>query len=120
MYRFLDIFFIVFHTLWILFNLFGWIWDKTRFLNLITLLLTGGSWFILGIWYGIGYCPCTQWHWEARRELGYTEMPNSYTKFLVDTLTGLDVNAQLVDIATVLFFFIALGISVYLNIFKSS
>lgn len=116
MLHFLDIFFIVFHTLLILFNLFGWIWEKTRKLNLITLLLTAFSWFVLGIRYGFGYCPCTDWHWNVRQELGYTDMPNSYIKFLVDTFTGLDVDAQLVDVGTAVFFFAALFISLYLNV----
>ena len=65
MYKFLDIFFIVFHTSLIFFNLFGWIWKYTRRANLVALLLTGGSWFILGLYYGIGYCPFTEWHWEV-------------------------------------------------------
>ena len=56
----IDLFFVVFHTSLTLFNALGWIGYKTRKLNLVTLLLTGGSWFILGIFYGIGYCPLTE------------------------------------------------------------
>lgn len=115
MYALLDIGFIVFHSGLILFNLFGWIWKSTRPWNLVTLLLTGLSWFFLGIWYGWGYCPCTDWHWQVRRELGYTDMPHSYIKFLVEYLTGIEVSAELVDTATVVLFFIALFISVYVN-----
>ena len=54
-YQLLNIFFFVFHTLLMLFNCFGWAWKKTRPWNLVTLLLTAGSWFIVGIWYGWGY-----------------------------------------------------------------
>ena len=118
MYQFLDLFFITFHSLLILFNLFGWIWEKTRKWNLLTLSATAFSWIILGIWYGFGYCPCTHWHWLVRRELGYYDMPNSYIKFLVDLLTGWDVNPALVDWATGILFAAALIISVYTN-FKS-
>ena len=57
--EFLNIFFFFFHTAIMLFNCFGWIWKKTRRLNLVTLLLTAGSWFILGIWFGWGYCLCS-------------------------------------------------------------
>jgi len=57
-YRFLDIFFVIFHTSLITFNLFGWIWKKTRLANLITLGLTGASWLFLGLIVGVlGYCP---------------------------------------------------------------
>jgi hypothetical protein len=115
MYVILDISFLVFHTGWILFNLFGWIWTQTRRWNLATLLLTAFSWFVLGIWYGFGYCPCTHWHWLVRRELGYTEMPQSYIKFLIQELTGLNLNAALVDVGTAVFFFVALLISLYVN-----
>lgn len=112
----LDKFFIVFHSSLILFNLFGWCWRKTRRLNLIVLMLTAGSWFFLGIWYGFGYCPSTDWHWEVRSRLGYMDMPHSYTKFLVDTITGLDVPAHLMDAAAVTGLGIALAASVWTNI----
>lgn len=115
MYAFLNVFFFVFHTGLILFNGLGWIWKKTRKANLITLLLTGGSWTVLGLWYGFGYCPSTDWHWQVRRELGYHDMPRSYMKFLVDTLTGWDVNAHAVDTATLVFFLGALVTSLLLN-----
>lgn len=115
MYALLDIGFIIFHTALILFNLFGWIWDTTRRWNLAILLLTAFSWFGLGIWYGFGYCPSTDWHWQVRRELGYTDMPNSYIKFLIEQLTGLNLSAALVDTATAIFFFLALIISLYVN-----
>lgn len=115
MYELLNITFIVFHTVWILFNLFGWIWKPTRPWNLVTLSLTAFSWFILGIWYGFGYCPCTHWHWLVRRELGYTNMPNSYIKFLIHELTGLNLDAALVDAGTAVFFLVAFIISLYVN-----
>ena len=116
MYEALDITFIVFHSALILFNLFGWIWKKTRKLNLITLSLTAFSWIILGIWYGFGYCPCTHWHWMVRRELGYADMPASYIKFLVDTLTGLEFSAYTVDLWTGILFGLAFLISIYVNL----
>lgn len=116
MNAFLNIFFFGFHSAWIVFNLFGWFWRKTRLANLVTLLLTAFSWFILGIWYGFGYCPSTDWHWQVRARLGYPHMPDSYTKFLVDSLTGLDVNAQLVDIFTVVFFLLAFAASAWINL----
>jgi len=116
MYQVLDIFFLLFHTLLILFNLFGWIWEKTRLLNLITLSLTAFSWVVLGFWYGFGYCPCTDWHWMVRRERGLTDMPDSYIKFLVDTWTGIEVSTPTVDLWTGILFVLALSVSIYCNV----
>ncbi|MCK4805313.1 MAG: DUF2784 family protein [Spirochaetes bacterium] len=116
MYIILDKFFFVFHTTLIAFNLFGWIWKKTRKANLIVLFLTVFSWFILGIWYGFGFCPSTEWHWFVRMKLGRYDMPYSYTKFLVDSLTGMNVNAKLVDVCTVTFLIMALSASIYTNV----
>ncbi len=116
MYYLLDKFFFVFHSTIIVFNLFGWMWKKTRQTNLMVLSLTGASWFVLGIWYGIGYCPCTDWHWQVRMELGHLDVPNSYVKFLIDSVTGLNVNTRLVDGMTLTLFILALGASIYTNV----
>ncbi|MEN8228635.1 MAG: DUF2784 domain-containing protein [Bacteroidota bacterium] len=113
--KFLDIFFTLFHTCLVFFNLFGWIWKKTRRLNLICLLLTGASWLVLGIFYGFGYCPLTDWHFNILRKLGYTDLPDSYLSFLVTRLTGLQIDQSLVDAVTLWGLIIALMISLYLN-----
>ena len=114
--KFLDIFFTVFHTCLVLFNLFGWIWKKTRLLNLIVLLLTAGSWLILGIFYGFGYCPLTDWHFSILGKLGYTNLPDSYLSFLFTRLSGLPIQQSLVDAVTLWGLIIALVISLYLNL----
>ena len=114
--HFLDIFFVLFHTFLILFNLFGWIWKPTRIANLVTLLLTGGSWFILGLIVGTpGYCPLTDLHFKILGSLGKTMLPESYVKYLADRLTGLDFSTKLVDIATLLAFCTALLVSLLVN-----
>lgn len=116
MYAFLDKFFFVFHSTLIVFNLLGWIWKKTRLANLVVILLTFLSWFILGIWYGFGYCPSTDWHWLVRKKMGYYDLPSTYTKFLIDSLTGWDVNPELVKILTVLLLALALFASIWTNV----
>lgn len=116
MYRLLDIFFLVFHSGIIVFNVLGWIPKATQRLNLITLILTGLSWFVLGIFYGIGYCPFTDWHWQVLRKLGKSGLPNSYIKYLLDRITGVDVNATFIDYMTAILFFVALACSVFVNI----
>jgi len=117
LYRILDILFVVFHTSLTLFNLLGWIWNKTRLANLITLALTGASWLFLGLLVGmLGYCPLTDWHFDILEKLGKTDLPTSYIKYLIDRLTGLDVNQTLVDKVTLYSFIAALAISLFLNI----
>ncbi|MFZ0280471.1 MAG: DUF2784 domain-containing protein [Bacteroidales bacterium] len=114
--RILDIFFVVFHTTLILFNSFGWIWYKTRRLNLVTLLLTGSSWLFLGLIVGtLGYCPLTDWHFNILAKLGKTNIPDSYVKYLGDRLTGLDLNASLIDDITLYTFIAALVLSIIFN-----
>lgn len=87
-YWILNYFFFGFHTCLIIFNVFGWIFHKIRRWNLLTLLVTAFSWFLLGIWYGWGYCLCTDWHWEVRRHLGFHDSSRSYIHFLLLEMTG--------------------------------
>lgn len=112
----LDIFFISFHTIFSIFNMTGWIWRKTRPLHLVTITLTGLSWFFLGIWYGWGYCFCTDWHWQVREALGNPVTSWSYIHFLIKELTGIDTNPALVDAVTLAVFFAALGLSFFLSL----
>jgi hypothetical protein len=84
--------------------------------NLIVILLTVFSWTILGIWYGWGFCPCTDWHWRVRIKLGYLDMPSSYTKFLIDSLTGLEINETLANTLAVTLLTLALVASVVTNV----
>jgi hypothetical protein len=116
MWQFLDYFFIAFHTSLILFNLFAWIPPVTRRWNLVTLSLTAFSWFVLGIWYGWGYCFCTDWHWGVRQRLGYHDMPHSYVSFLVEQLTGLSLRNGLVNAMTAVLFFLSLAASLWMNL----
>lgn len=98
--KFLDIFFTVFHTSLVLFILTGWLWRKTRKLHLAVVLLTAASWLILGIFYGLGYCPFTEWHFNVLEKLGHTGLPASYISFLVMRITGLRPDQGLVDAFT--------------------
>jgi hypothetical protein len=111
----IDYFFILFHSALILFNVFGWVIPKWRFANLISLSVTAFSWFILGIWYGIGYCPFTDWHWKVRQLLGYNDESNSYIHFLVLKIVGVNLPENWVDKATLIVFLLAFFISIILN-----
>jgi hypothetical protein len=116
MYVFLNLGFFVFHSTLIVFNLLGWMWKKTRRIHLFVILLTAFSWSILGLWYGFGYCPLTDWHYKVRMKLGHYDMPESYIKFLIQSITGVDVDQKLVDILAVSVLVLALGVSALLNI----
>lgn len=115
MLAFLDVFFLVFHSALVLFNLTGWIWRRTRRLHLWTIGATVLSWFGLGLFYGWGYCPCTAWHWDVKRALGETDLPRSYVKYYLDRLTGLSWDPTLVDAAVVVLGLGALALSAWLN-----
>jgi len=115
-YQLLNVFFFIFHTAFTLFNITGWLFQRTRKWNLITLLLTAASWFILGIWYGWGYCLCTDWHWTVREQLGIRDQQQSYIHFLVQKLTGIDVDKALVDHVTLIVFVFSLLMSIALNV----
>ena len=110
-----NYFFYVFHTVLILFNLFGWLFKKTRKLNLITLLITFISWFVLGIWKGWGYCFLTDWHYSVLRKLGHNDLPASYIAFLMNKFTGWLPDATLVNSLTLGLAIVALGASLWVN-----
>ena len=112
-----NIFFLVFHTVWMLFNCVGWAWRRTRRWHLITTGLTAASWFLVAWWfnYPIGYCLCTDWHWQVREKLGYPR-DYSYTHFLFLELTGIDVSARLSDRVTGGVFLLTTVLTLILNI----
>ncbi|OHD22549.1 MAG: hypothetical protein A2086_16035 [Spirochaetes bacterium GWD1_27_9] len=116
LYKFLNYFFFVFHTSLIFFNLFGFLFKKTRLLNLITLSLTAFSWFILGIFYGIGYCFCTDWHWQVRAKLGIIDNFDSYIQFLVFKISGISFDINLTTVVAMIVFGIAFLFSILLNL----
>jgi len=93
----------------------GWIWRNTRKAHLVVLSLVMGSWFGLGIVYGFGYCPVTDWHWQVKRDLGASDLPGSYLKYYADLLTGWDWNPAVVDTTVLVIALAAFGLSVGLN-----
>ncbi|MCU0397351.1 MAG: DUF2784 domain-containing protein [Cyclobacteriaceae bacterium] len=114
-YQVLDWFFMVLHPALILFNVFGWIFNKTRKANLILLIVTGLSWFVLGIWMGFGYCPLTDWHFEILEKLGHRNLPRSYIAYLMNRLLGWRFSDQTTDILTLGVYCIALLCSILSN-----
>lgn len=115
---FLNILYTVLHLLLMGFNLTGWIWKRTRKWHLITLALTAGSWVVLGFWYGWGYCPLTDWHWDVKTKLGETNLPNSFVKYLLDSVFNADFPALWVDRLTLFCLIAAVLAAVIVNFKK--
>ena len=118
MLKLLDIFLSFLHFALIGFNLFGWIFPTTRKAHLITICATAFSWFGLGIFWGWGYCPITDWEWKVKEKLGETNLPNSFIKYYADKITGKSIDAGLVDDFTLGFFIAAIILAIYFNFFR--
>ncbi len=111
----LDYVFVVLHGGLVVFNLTGWAFRRTRRFHLVTICLTLLSWFVLGIFYGIGYCPLTDWHWQVKERLGEIDLPNSYLKYYADQITGFSWSPMVLDMIAVVSALSALLLSCWLN-----
>ncbi len=114
-YHILDWFFIIFHTVLIFFNVFGWIYKPLRKWNFLTLSLTAVSWFVLGIFYGMGYCFLTDWHWTILDKLEKIPSESSYIQYLFRRLLNIRINVNFADTLTVTVFFMAFFCSGVVN-----
>lgn len=118
MLQLLDVFLTIIHLVIILFNLLGWIPVYTRRAHLVSILLTAASWFLLGIWFGIGYCPITEWQWKIKEKLGETNLPGSFIKYYGDKITGSNLSPAFVNNITAICFALAFTLSIYMNFFN--
>ena len=114
-YVWLDTIFWWLHVLVIGFNLTGWIWNSTRRIHLLLVMLTVFSWLILGFKYGFGYCFLTDWHWEIKAALGKQDLPNSFITFIFNYQLGCSIPVKVIDAATATTFFFVLIATVYRN-----
>ena len=115
----LNFLFTILHLFIIGFNLLGWIWKRTRMWHFAFAMLTIASWFILGIWYGIGYCPVTDWQWNVKAKLGERNLPASFIEYYAEKLTGYNFNTNVIDAVTLGTFLVAIALSVYVNFIKA-
>jgi hypothetical protein len=111
----LDILLTVVHLSIVLFNLFGWIPKRTRKVHLISLSLTAASWFILGIWYGVGYCPFTEWQWRVKEKLGERNLPDNFIEYFLEKITGRDFSSAFVGNLITICFALAVVLSLFVN-----
>lgn len=93
----LDVIFHSVHISLITISLTFWMSFRTLKWAQVVLFFTVVSWFGLGYFYGFGYCFLTQWHWQIKENLGESNLPASYLKYIFDRLTGMDWNPVLVD-----------------------
>jgi len=119
LYQIADYFFTIFHLFIILFTLLGWIWHRTRKLHFILIFFTLSSWFLLGIWFGIGYCPITDWQWQIKESLGEQNLPSSFIKYFADKITGTNINADIVDLFTGIGILFAIIAAIYFRFYKN-
>ena len=87
----LDIFLDLTHIFLVLFILSGWLFPRFREVHLAVILLTGFSWLIFSGGDTFGHCILTDWHWEVLRKLGETNLPETYTQYLFERVTGIPV-----------------------------
>ena len=113
-----DVLFTLLHIIIIVFNLFGWIFSATRKANLVCIIITAFCWFVLGIWFGWGYCPLTDWQWHIKEQLGETNLPASFITWLANKITGMRFSDTLINLLTLVFFLLAVIASVYFNFKK--
>ncbi len=118
MLHLLNLFFLVFHTIVILFNLTGWLIPRLRKAHLFSLSATVFSWFVLGWWYGWGYCFCTDWHWQVREALGLSTPSYSYIYFFIVQYFPWNPDPQWVDRATLAGFILAWAGALWANLCK--
>lgn len=118
MLKLLDILFLCLHIAIILFNLFGWIWNRTRKLHIYVVNVTLFSWLVLGLKYGLGYCFLTEWHWQVKYKLGETNLPVSFVKYFFDQFTLFQISAVTVDWITGISFSLAICMALYMNYFR--
>lgn len=115
---FLDILLTIVHLSIVLFNLFGWIPKGTRRAHLVSILCTAASWFVLGIWFGFGYCPFTDWQWRVKERLGERNLPSNFIEYFAEKVLAINFDSQFVGNLIGICFALVSLISIYLNFFK--
>lgn len=116
LYLILNGLFHFFHIAIIIFLMTGWIFPQLRLAHLVLILLTLGSWFILGRWFGKGYCPISDWHWKIKGCLGTGRPSGTYIHLLLQRITGRELVSSSVDKVVIIWTLALAGISIAANI----
>ena len=116
LYLLLNGLFHFFHIAIVIFLMTGWIFPQLRLAHLALIMLTLGSWFILGRWLGQGYCPVSDWHWKIKEALGEGRPSGTYIHLLLQHITGRRLDSSAVDRAVVKWTLVLAGISIVVNV----
>ncbi len=107
-YKILNIILECIHIILILWILIGWSIKKIRIFHFITINIILFFWFIVGFFYGFGYCPLTDYHWKIKSILGEKNLPYSYISYLLYKF-NIYINESIVDI-----FVLTITITIYI------
>lgn len=83
---------------------------------MVSVGLTVFSWLVMGAWYGLGYCALTDWHWQIKRELGETHLPNSFLVYLFNDIMGLSLGLGFINMGAGASLAVVVLLSIVLNI----
>ena len=111
----LDCFLSSFHVLFIFFNLFGWMSERTLRWHFLCVMTTAFSWVGLGFFYGWGYCVITDWHWQIKESLGERDLPGSYISYALIEYFGLRLSDEWINVSSSLIFASVFILSFVLN-----
>ena len=107
----IDLFFNVLHTMIILINSLGWIFNITLKPSLYLILITLFCWTLLGIFQGIGFCPLTYMHSHYLYTNYEFNLPFSYLDYLLIDNFNLALTSKMISIISIFVIFISLIIN---------
>jgi hypothetical protein len=84
-------------------------------LHLAVVILVALSWFGLGKFFGYGYCALTDAQWRIKRKLGQEPYTDSYVKYILDKVTGRDIDQKITDHLTLYTYVGAVVLSLAVN-----
>lgn len=93
----------------------GWMFEPTHALHLLVIILVALSWFGLGQFFGYGYCVLTDTQWRIKRKLGQEPYTESYVKYVLDKVTGRDIDKKITDSLTLYTYLGAVVLSLVVN-----
>lgn len=97
-------------------NLFAWMHKSTRKLHLYILTLTLFSWFIMGYFYGWGYCLLTEWHWDVLQAMGDRPNQNAFVQYFFERIFNLSVSNKFSDNITIAGLIFGVSGALYVNL----
>ncbi len=96
-YKFLNVFLHIFHISVIAFIAFGWMFRITRLLNLLMIIGSLASWFLLERILGTDYCPITYVHWKLKEKMGVRVDSDSFVKYWLDRICRRDFSSEKIE-----------------------